>query len=99
MKRFLVIFRLPELRAEHAKLKSDLERYSTTPPQIVFAHVDRYGESMTAYLFKTHLPLRELTFDQHLLRGDTHLLMEVGEICAAEGFGDVMRWLASTRPL
>lgn len=97
MKRYLVVFKLPAMRVEHGRLKKDLERYGNSEVQIAFSSVNEDKVSLIGFLFMSSAPLSEMTFDGHLFREDSYLLLELGDRQAGEGFGDAMNWLRVRR--
>ncbi|MBZ2436934.1 hypothetical protein INP48_02325 [Xanthomonas perforans] len=79
-----------ELTPVAAQVKKDLDRYSVKKPTLVFTGGKRIG-----YFIETALPLKELTFDGHLLNGDSCLIVELGQRHAVEGYAlrDLYAWL------
>lgn len=98
MKRYLVVFKLPAARAEHAHLKTDLAWYSGGDMQIAFSSVDKAGVSVIGFLFTSDLPIAKMDFEGHLFREDSYLLLELGDRQASQLFGDAMGWLYKRRP-
>lgn len=99
MKKFLVVFKLPQPRLEHAQLKKDLEAYSRGNCQLAFSWVDADKAGLIGYVFTTDAHLADLTFDGHLFREDGYLLLELGQQAAGERFSDVLDWLRTYRSL
>lgn len=97
MKRYLVVFRLPQARLEHASLKKDLERYSGGDLTVAFESVNKEKVSLIGYLFATEAPISELTFDRHLFREDACLVLELGDRARGEQFSGPLAWLRQFR--
>ena len=60
MKKFLVVFKLPQPRLEHAQSKKDLEAYSRGNCQLAFSWVDADKAGLIGYVFTTDAPLLEI---------------------------------------
>lgn len=92
-KRYLVVFRLPAPRIEHAALKDDIERYSNGNFEKAF-----FDKSTLAYFFTSNFPYREMTFNNHLFREDSYLLTEVSMLAGFQGFDQQVAWLRKPQP-
>ncbi|WP_126962493.1 hypothetical protein [Xanthomonas arboricola] len=89
-RKYLVIVDFAAVTASAAEVKKDLERYSVKKPMVVFSSGRTVG-----HFIETALPLKELTFDGHLLNGDSCLIVELGQRHAVEGYAlrDLYAWL------
>lgn len=97
MKRYLLVFWLDSPRAEHAKVKAEIDRWASAKPQIAFTNTNAAGASLIGWLAISARPLADLSIDRCLFREDRHVVMEIGEQTVGDGFGDVRQWLWNTR--
>lgn len=98
MKRYLLVFWLDKSRAEHGRIKSEIDTWSSGTPQIAFTNSNRNGASLIAWLVISVRPLADLNVDRCLFREDKYLAMEIGSEFAGDRFGDARQWLWQTRP-
>jgi hypothetical protein len=89
---YLVVLKLDGIIAEHAKLREDLDAYSTTRPMAVCV-----GTGTIAYFITSHLRPHEMRFEGHLLGRDARLIVELGATHGAEGFvmRELSEWLSA----
>lgn len=97
MRKFLGIFLLRVARPEHAQLLDVLRNASAGDLALAFTCPSTKGEdkgAVVAYLFTLQIPLKDLDFSRILLRGDEHLIVEVGDLHRDFGFGVARAWLS-----
>lgn len=87
---YLVILKLCDAHDGHARLRDDLDAYSTTRPMLACM-----GTGVVAYFITSHLRPHEMRFEGHLRGRDSRLIVELGGTHGAEGFltRELSEWL------
>lgn len=88
---YLIVLKLDGVVAEHAKLREDLDAYSTTRPMVVCV-----GTGVIVYFITSHLRPHDMRFEGHLLGRDARLIVELGAMHGTEGHAmrEISEWLS-----